>query len=141
MKTTKFKTSTATFGIQYTNFSAVTRDDALSYAAELPQAEVTTPFGPDHLVLKVAGKMFAIIPLDEPEPVGMALKFPPEELDDLRAEYPCLERASHMSPVHWSAVRLDGSAPTRTLTAWIRQSYNLVLAGLPKKIRANYPTL
>ncbi len=46
-----------------------------------------------------------------------------------------------MSPVHWSAVRLDGSAPTRTLTAWIRQSYNLVVAGLPKKIRANYPTL
>ena len=117
------------------------RDEALSYAAELPQTEVTTPFGPDHLVLKVAGKMFAIIPLDEPEPVGMALKFPPEELDDLRAEFPCLERASHMSPVHWSAVRLDGSAPTRTLTAWIRQSYNLVLAGLPKKIRVNYPTL
>ena len=65
----------------------------------------------------------------------------PEELDDLRAEYPCLERASHMSPVHWSAVRLDGSAPARILTAWIRQSYNLVVAGLPKKIRTNYPTL
>ena len=137
----KFKTSIATFGIPWPNFSTVNRDEALTYAAELPQAEVTTPFGPDHLVLKVAGKMFAIIPLDEPEPVGMALKFPPEELDDLRAEYPCLERASHMSPVHWSAVRLDGSAPARILTAWIRQSYNLVVAGLPKKIRTNYPTL
>jgi len=119
----------------------VNRDEALAYAAELPHAEVTTPFGPDHVVLKVAGKMFAIIPLDEPEPVGMALKFPPEELDDLRAEYPCLERASHMSPVHWSAVRLDGSVPNRILTAWIRQSYNLVVAGLPKKTQANYPTL
>jgi len=46
-----------------------------------------------------------------------------------------------MSPVHWSAVRLDGSAPNRTLTSWIRQSYNLVVAGLPKKTQANYPTL
>lgn len=117
------------------------RDEALAYAAELPHAEVTTPFGPEHLVLKVAGKMFAILPLDEPEPVGMALKFPPELLDDLRAEYPCLERASHMSPVHWSAVRLDGSAPSCTVDGWIRQSYNLVVAGLPKKIRTQYPVL
>lgn len=117
------------------------RDEAFAYAAELPHAEATTPFGPDHLVLKVGGKIFAIIPLDEPEPVGIALKFPPDKLDDLRAEFPCLERASHMNPVHWSAVRLDGCAPQRILASWIRQSYNLVVAGLPKKTRANYPVL
>ncbi len=116
-------------------------DEALAYASELPHAEVTTAFGPDHLVLKVAGKMFAILPLDEPEPVGMALMFPPDQLDNLRVEYPCLERASHMSPLHWSAVRLDGTAPSRTVAAWIRQSYNLVVAGLPKKTQANYPLL
>jgi predicted DNA-binding protein (MmcQ/YjbR family) len=46
-----------------------------------------------------------------------------------------------MSPVHWSAVRLDGSAPSRTVAGWIRQSYNLVVAGLPKKIRTQYPVL
>jgi len=119
----------------------VNRDEALAYASEIPYAEVTTPFGPDHLVLKVAGKMFAILPLDEPEPVGMALKFPPDQLEDLKAEFPCLERASHMSPVHWSAVRLDGSAPSRTVASWIRQSYNLVVRGLPKKTQAHYPLL
>ena len=30
---------------------------------------------------------------------------------------------------------------SRTVAAWIRQSYNLVVAGLPKKTQANYPLL
>jgi len=38
-------------------------------------------------------------------------------------------------------VRLDGSTPSRTVASWIRQSYNLVVRGLPKKTQAHYPLL
>jgi len=40
-----------------------------------------------------------------------------------------------MNKKHWNTVELDGSVPDSTIFEWIDDSYNLVVAGLPAKIR------
>jgi predicted DNA-binding protein (MmcQ/YjbR family) len=38
--------------------------------------------------------------------------------------------------VHWNAVTLDGEVPAAEVRAMVDESYGLVVAGLPKAVRA-----
>ena len=98
-------------------------------------ATASFPFDEHTLVLKIAGeKMFCVVPLDRSEDAPqLALKFPPDQLDELRAQHTCLVHASHFNNNHWSGVLLDGSESALLLQDWVLQSYNLVLAGMPKR--------
>lgn len=40
-----------------------------------------------------------------------------------------------MNKKHWNTVLTDGSVPDKLLVEWTRDSYALVVKGLPKKIR------
>ncbi len=60
--------------------------DAIALFLAKPGAEETTPFGPDVLVYKVGGKMFALAVPDE-FPVRLNLKCDPERALTLRDEY------------------------------------------------------
>jgi len=98
-------------------------------------ATASFPFDEHTLVLKVAGeKMFCVVPLDRSDDAPqMVLKFPQDQLEELRAQHPCLIHASHFNNNHWSGVLLDGSESAHLLQDWVLQSYNLVLAGMPKR--------
>lgn len=92
------------------------------------------PFGPDVLVLKVAGKMFALVAL-ETVPVRVSLKCDPEKAIALRDEYPDhIEGAWHMNKKHWNSLEIEFLPPqlVKELTA---HSYSLVVSGLPKKLQ------
>ncbi|MFM7768005.1 MAG: MmcQ/YjbR family DNA-binding protein [Bacteroidota bacterium] len=41
----------------------------------------------------------------------------------------------HMNKKMWNTVIMDGSVSRTTLEQWIKHSYNLVVAGLPKKVQ------
>lgn len=60
--------------------------DAIALFLAKPGAEETTPFGPDVLVYKVGGKMFALTVPDE-FPARLNLKCDPERAIALREEY------------------------------------------------------
>ena len=104
------------------------------YCLAKPGAEETTPFGPDNLVFKVAGKMFALAGLDE-VPARANLKCDPDRALELRDRYEEVQPGYHMSKKHWNTVDLEGGIPERELREMIDHSYELVVNGLPKAKR------
>lgn len=108
---------------------------AIEHFLSKPRAEETTPFGPDVLVYKVAGKMFALASPDD-FPSRINLKCDPDRAVALREEHPAILPGYHMNKRHWNTVVLDGSVPSRLLRELIDHSYNLVVASLPKSLRS-----
>lgn len=101
----------------------------------LPGAEETTPFGPDVLVYKVGGKMFALTSPDE-HPPRVNLKCDPERALELRDRYEDIVPGYHMNKRHWNTVVLGGRLPTALVRELITHSYELVVASLPAKTRS-----
>jgi predicted DNA-binding protein (MmcQ/YjbR family) len=93
-----------------------------------------TPFGPEHLVYKVMGKIFAVVGWDE-EPLTMSLKCDPERVEELRQVFRAVGPAPYFDKRHWNLVVLDGSVPEPELLAMVDDSYDLVVRGLPRARR------
>ena len=66
------------------------------------------PFDDVTLIFKVGGKMFAMIPLDEPRLV-ISLKCSPERSETAR-EIRLIQPAYHMNKRHWNMIFIDGSS-------------------------------
>ena len=93
------------------------------------------PFSPGVSVFKVLGKMFALSSLDE-RPLTVNLKCDPEDAVRLRGEYEGLiVPGYHMNKRHWNTVTVDGELPDRLVGELIEDSYDLVVAGLPRADR------
>ena len=92
------------------------------------------PFGPEALVYKVMGKMFALIAWDE-SPMRISLKCDPERAIELRSVFKGVRGAYHFNKRHWNMVDLDGSVPIPEVLAMIEDSYDLVVKGLPNAKR------
>jgi len=75
----------------------------------LPGAVEDFPFGDEVSVFKVGGKMFALCPLDG-EPLQLSKR-------------------------HWNTITLDGSLPDQMVTDLLADSYDLVVASLPRARR------
>jgi predicted DNA-binding protein (MmcQ/YjbR family) len=85
-------------------------------------------------VFKVAGKMFALSSLDA-RPLEVSVKCDPELAGDLRATYDAIRPGYHLNKRHWNTITLDGSIPDETLVQLLEDSYDLVVAGLPRAQR------
>ncbi|MER5938714.1 MmcQ/YjbR family DNA-binding protein [Streptomyces sp. NPDC001928] len=93
------------------------------------------PFRPETSVFKVGGKLFALSYLDA-EPLKVNLKCDPEDAVRLREEYPGLIAPGwHMNKRHWNTVTADGELPDRLVRELVEDSYDLVVAGLPRAER------
>jgi predicted DNA-binding protein (MmcQ/YjbR family) len=108
--------------------------DAIARFLSKPGAEETTPFGPDVLVYKVGGKMFALAVPDE-FPARINLKCDPDRAVVLREEHESIIPGYHMNKRHWNTVVLDGSLTSALVKELIDHSYQLVFASLPKSRR------
>jgi predicted DNA-binding protein (MmcQ/YjbR family) len=108
---------------------AALRDYCLSKAGTTAEF----PFGPDVEVLKVVGKMFALIPTDTP--LSISLKCDPALAEILRQTYPAVIPGYHLSKKHWNTVSVDGSVPEDEVLEMIDHSYELVVKGLTKAQR------
>jgi predicted DNA-binding protein (MmcQ/YjbR family) len=93
------------------------------------------PFGPETSVFKVAGKMFALSALKS-KPLSVSLKCEPELAEGLRAAHDAIRPGYHLNKRHWNTVTLDGSLPEKTVLQMIEDSYDLVVAGLPRRKQA-----
>lgn len=112
-----------------------TCDEAKTYCLAKPGAIAEYPFGPGHLVMKVGGKLFAIIGETE-TPVRINLKNTPEMNLALRDRWESVMPGYHMNKLHWNTVILDGSVPDEEVRRMIDDSYRLVFKSLTKKARA-----
>lgn len=106
--------------------------DVITRFLSKPGADETTPFGPDVLVYKVGGRMFALTVPDE-FPARINLKCDPERAVILRDEHEAIIPGYHMNKRHWNTLVLDGSLPSKLVNELIDHSYELVAASLPKK--------
>ncbi len=93
------------------------------------------PFDEQTLVFKVMNKMFALCALGR-IPSQVNLKCDPERSVELRAEYDGLIIPGyHMSKLHWNTVMIEDNVPYHLLLELIDHSYELVVIGLPKKLK------
>src|SRR5215470_11666619 len=95
-----------------------------------PHATEQVQWGYD-LVFKIGGKMFAITPL-EPAPVLLTFKATDESFAEL-TERPGIIPAPYLARAKWVALEKDDALSAEELASFLRTSYNLVLAKLPKK--------
>jgi len=99
-----------------------------------PGAVEEFPFGPETSVFKVGGKMFALSSLDG-QPLQLSVKCDPELAVQLRAAHPAIAPGYHLNKRHWNTITLDGSLPDQMVTDLLGDSYDLVVASLPKARR------
>lgn len=92
------------------------------------------PFGPETLVYKVAGKVFALCGLDEIE-FGVNLKCDPLYAEELRENYSEIKPGYHMNKKHWNTVSFEGNLTDELLCRLIDHSYQKVIESFPKKKR------
>ena len=104
------------------------------YCLSKPAATEGTPFGPDNIVFKVEGKMFALLALDE-VPLAVNLKCDPDLALEWRDRYEQVQPGYHMNKKHWNTVVLDGVIPEKEVRKMIDDSYDLVVQSLPKAKR------
>lgn len=107
-------------------------EELFDYCMQIPGAEATTPFDEVTIVMKVMGKMFALIPTDS-ERLCIALKCDPEEAIRLREEYRCVEGAFHMNKTYWNTIWIDGEMSDNEVKKWVNHSVEEVVKKLPKK--------
>ncbi|MCZ2084221.1 MULTISPECIES: MmcQ/YjbR family DNA-binding protein [unclassified Kaistella] len=108
-------------------------NEILEYCQLKKGVEETFPFNPETLVLKVGGKMFALIPLEK-QPITISVKTDPEWSAELREQYHQIEGAYHMNKTHWNSVTCEGLKP-ELIFKLIDHSYDLIVRSLTKKKR------
>ena len=104
------------------------------YCLQKPMVTEEFPFDETTLVFKVMGKMFALTGLDDPE-FKVNLKCDPDRSIELREQYDSIIAGFHMNKKHWNTVSFDGSLSSQLFMQLIDHSYDLVVNGLPKKLR------
>lgn len=91
------------------------------------------PFDDTTLVFKVMNKMFALLNLKSNHSIN--LKCDPDKAISLREHYDSVLPGYHMSKKHWNTILLDDSIPNDLIREWVDDSYDLIVLGLPKKLR------
>src|SRR5580700_3205106 len=87
----------------------------------------------DDLLFKVGGKMFAVTPL-VPAKIWISLKANPENFAEL-TERPGVLPAPYLARAKWIALESPDALPSAEVAELLRESYGLVLAKLPRKLR------
>ena len=105
------------------------------YCLRKPRATEGTPFGETVLVFKVAGKMFALVSLDE-VPATANFKCDPDLALELRDRYEQVRSGYHMNKKHWNTVEIESGIPETELRKMIDHSYDLIVQSLPRASRS-----
>lgn len=104
------------------------------FCLSFPHATENVQWGAD-LVFKIAGKMFAVISLEEVLDHCLSFKCTPEksaELTERNGIFP----APYVARYHWVALQSFDALKDQELKALLRESYDLVRARLPKRVQA-----
>ena len=109
-------------------------EDYRDFCLSLPGTTEETPFGPDTLVFKVGGKIFALTNLQTF--TSFNVKCDPERAAELRERYDYVLPGFHMNKKHWNTVLVGAGATTAQMRQWLTDSYQLVVASLPRAVRA-----
>ena len=85
------------------------------------------------MVIKVGGKMFAIVALADP--LKISLKADLEDAIIQRNMYEAVQPGYHLNKEHWNTEILDDSIPDKLFKQMIDESYQLVSKKLSRKVK------
>ena len=105
-----------------------------AYCMSFPHATEKVQWGND-LVFKIGGKMFAVTILDAASKYCVSLKCSEEKFAEL-IEQKGIDPAPYSARYHWVALQSFDVLSDRELKELLRESYDLVFAKLPKKLKA-----
>lgn len=90
----------------------------------------------NHILYKVAGKMFCILSLVEDDRIyeGLGIKIDPEDFDELTQDE-AIRQMSHSAKRMWVSIDTHTQMPWPELQRRITRSYDLVVSKLPKKMQ------
>jgi predicted DNA-binding protein (MmcQ/YjbR family) len=113
----------------------VTPQELRAYCLDLNGTSEDAPFSrnPDLTVFKVAAKIFAFCFLDD-HPLKVSLKCDPEEALRLRDTHEAIVPGWHLNKRHWNTLTIPDLPPS-LVRELIEDSYDLVVAGLPRQDR------
>ena len=101
------------------------------YLSRLKGSEGSFPFGPEALVFKVMGKMFALV--SQLEDVSrLTLKCDPVDAEILTGQFNSVVPGYHMNKKHWITISLAGELSDEMLIDLVDDSYDLVVDKLSK---------
>ncbi len=111
-------------------------DDYNSYCASLPHTTHVVQWGGAH-VWKIGGKVFAIGGWSDGEDLAVTFKVSDLAFDIL-GEQPGCRPAPYLASrgMKWIQRQTDESVDDAALKDYLAESYRIVGAGLPKKVRA-----
>lgn len=102
---------------------------------KMPFTKATSKYDRDLLVFCVADKWFCFVNIDGFD--FCDLKHDPDEITDLQERYDGIRPGWHMNKKFWISVYFNSDVPDDMLLRLVRQSYDIVVASLPKKVRDN----
>lgn len=106
-------------------------EELRDFCLSLRGAEEKLPFDNKTLVFSVKGKMFCATDLEDFDLINVKCDL--EEAILLREQYDDVIPGYYMNKKYWNSVKTTGKIHTKLMEEWIKNSYNLVVAGLPKK--------
>jgi len=107
------------------------KDELEKYLCKFKGSEGSYPFGPDALVFKVMGKLFALVSQKD-SPPRVTLKCAPADGEVLVNQFESVVPGYYMNKKHWVTISLTGELPDGMLTDLAADSYNNVVSKLTK---------
>jgi len=104
------------------------------FLLSFPGASLSFPFDDKTPVLKVAGKMFALLGIEK-TPLSINLKCDPDDAQILRSQFKTITPGYHMNKEHWNTVLINAGLDEDIVKKLISDSYALVVKSLSKTKR------
>lgn len=98
---------------------------------KMPFEKAASEYDRNLLVFCVADKWFCFVNIDVFDFCN--LKCDPEQIADLQDRYEGIKPGYHMNKKHWISVYFAKDVPEEVIRDLVRQSYDRVVASLPKK--------
>lgn len=103
------------------------------FCLSLPHADEKVQLGND-LLFRIGEKMFAVAALEPSNGVALSFKCTAEKFAEL-VEQEGITPAPYMARHHWVGLGRFDALPDRELKPLLKNSYQMVLEKLPKKVR------
>lgn len=112
-----------------------TIEELIQVARTWPGVKVSYREEWDCEYFEVAGKYFCLLGENKAGELIMTVKNLPETNELLREQYSFIVPGYYTNKTHWNSIMLEETSfSMKELSGYLRQSYELIVAKLPKKI-------
>jgi predicted DNA-binding protein (MmcQ/YjbR family) len=111
-------------------------DEVVAHALAKPGAWADEPWGHGDQVVKIGKKIFLFAGSGDVDPPRVTVRCEPDDVQPWRDRYPAsIGPAPYMGTRPWNKVLLDGSIPDDDVLTMLDESYDSVVARIPKRDR------